>query len=117
MLRTSAGARCWRSPPSTLAYFLVFPARARGPRAPRRGADVERPDETRAGGPALLPVPAWVTAVHVAFMAWTVVTAHYPVLFVGGFLFFLGFAKATAAYQSRMELRRRCWSDSFSAGW
>ena len=25
-------------------------------------------------------------------MAWTVFTAHYPALFVGGFLFFLGFA-------------------------
>jgi hypothetical protein len=34
-------------------------------------------------------VPAWVTAVHLAFMAWTVAMAHYPVLFLGGFLFFL----------------------------
>ena len=50
-------------------------------------------------------MPAWVTAVHVLFMAWTVVNAHYPALFLGGFLFFLGFARATAAYQSRVELR------------
>ena len=34
-------------------------------------------------------------------MAWTVVTAHYPALFIGGFLFFLGFAKATAPFQGR----------------
>ena len=53
----------------------------------------------------LLAVPAWITAVHLGFMAWTVVTAHYPALFVGGFMFFLGFARATAAYQSRIELR------------
>ena len=33
------------------------------------------------------------------------VNAHYPVLFIGGFLFFLGFARATAMCQSRIELR------------
>jgi hypothetical protein len=33
------------------------------------------------------------------------VNSHYPALFIGGFLFFLGFARATAAYQSRVELR------------
>ena len=38
-------------------------------------------------------------------MAWTVVNAHYPVLFIGGFLFFLGFAKATQPYQSAIELK------------
>jgi hypothetical protein len=54
---------------------------------------------------ALLPVPGWVTGVHVLFIAWTVLTSHYPPLFLGGFLFFLGFARATAAYQSRIELR------------
>ncbi len=32
-------------------------------------------------------------------------TSHYPALFLGGFLFFLGFCRATAAYQSRLELR------------
>ncbi len=50
-------------------------------------------------------VPTWVTLIHVAFMAWTVATSHFPVLFVGGFLFFLGFAKATAPFQNRMDLR------------
>ena len=38
-------------------------------------------------------------------MAWTVVTAHYPALVIGGFLFFLGFAKATAPFQGRFDLR------------
>jgi len=52
-----------------------------------------------------LPVPGWVTLVHVLFMAWTVFTAHHPVLFVGGFLFFLGFARASAPYQGRIDLR------------
>jgi hypothetical protein len=39
------------------------------------------------------------------FMAWTVFNAHYPALFIGGFLFFLGFARATAVYQSNVELK------------
>jgi hypothetical protein len=50
-------------------------------------------------------VPVWLTVVHVLFMIWTVVNAHYPALFLGGFLFFLGFARATAVYQSRIDLR------------
>ena len=50
-------------------------------------------------------MPAWITLVHCLFMAWTVVTSHYPPLVVGGFLFFLGFAKATAPYQGRFDLR------------
>jgi hypothetical protein len=63
-----------------------------------------------------LPAPAWVTAAHVAFMAWTVFTAHYPVLFVGGFLFFIGFLRATAPYQSRLELKAPLLVGFFLAG-
>ncbi len=91
---------------STGAYFAFFRRELTelAGRPPR--PEIEHPDDEAAtGGPALLPVPAWITAVHIAFMAWTVVNAHYPALFVGGFLFFLGFARATTAYQSRIELR------------
>jgi predicted cation transporter len=49
-------------------------------------------------------------------MAWTVVNAHYPALFLGGFLFFLGFARATSAYQSRIELRMPFLVGFFLAG-
>ena len=41
-----------------------------------------------------------MTGVYIAFLAWTVVNAHHPILFVGGFLFFLGFDRATAAYST-----------------
>jgi hypothetical protein len=34
-----------------------------------------------------------------------VLTSHYPALFVGGFLFFLGFARATAPFQAPLDLR------------
>jgi hypothetical protein len=92
---------------SNLVYFLLFrrelTALARLPESP----DVERCDDDAEGsaGAPLSPLPGWVTLVHVAFMAWTVVNAHYPALFLGGFLFFLGFARATAVYQSRIDLR------------
>ena len=50
-------------------------------------------------------MPVWVTIVHVGVHRLDGVNAHYPALFIGGFLFFLGFARATAAYQSRIELK------------
>lgn len=89
---------------SALAYFLIFRTQfvALAARSPVR--DVDQPDDA-ATSEALLPVPVWVTATHVLFMGWTVFNAHYPALFLGGFLFFLGFARATTAYQSRVELR------------
>jgi hypothetical protein len=49
-------------------------------------------------------------------MGWTVFNSHYPALFLGGFLFFLGFARATAAYQSRIELKTPLLVGFFLAG-
>jgi len=51
------------------------------------------------------PVPAWVTLVHAGFMAWTIFSAHYPVLFIPGMLFFLGFANVTKDYQNSIDLK------------
>ena len=108
----------WRSvaaiAASTMLYRLVFRHEFRALAARPSVPDVERPDD-EAGG-ALLRVPGWVTLAHVAFVAWTIVNAHYPALFIGGFLFFLGFAKATAIYQSRMELRTPLLVGFFLAG-
>ena len=50
-------------------------------------------------------VPLWVTLVHVAFMVWTIVNAHYPPFFIPGLLFFLGFAQVTSPYQNRLNLK------------
>jgi len=91
---------------STVVLWLLFRREFRD--LARRGEvrDVEIPDEDAVGsGAELLPVPAWIILVHVAFMTWTVVNAHYPALFIGGFLFFLGFTRATASYQSRVALK------------
>ncbi|MFT3870125.1 MAG: putative Na+/H+ antiporter [Nibricoccus sp.] len=60
--------------------------------------------------------PAWVTAVQLGFMVWTVVVAHYPALFVGGFLFYLAFAQATAHHQDALDLRPSLLVGFFLAG-
>lgn len=100
---------------STATYFLVFRKELRGLARRPPVLDVERPDED-AAPPGLLPVPLWLTGVHLGFMAWTVVNAHYPALFLGGFLFFLGFARATAAYQAQLELKTPLLVGFFLAG-
>ena len=102
---------------SVVAYGLIFRRELieLGSRQPV--ADVDEPEHVRDDGTAtLLPVPAWVTAIHVLFMAWTVFTAHYPALFIGGFLVFLGFARATAPYQGRIELKAPLLVGFFLAG-
>lgn len=101
---------------STAAYAILFRPELRALSARAEVPDVDVAEEDDSGPVVLLPVPAWVTCVHVLFMAWTVVTAHYPALFVGGFLFFLGFAKATAPFQSRIELKSPLLVGFFLAG-
>ncbi len=62
------------------------------------------------------PVPLWITVVQLLFMASTVYFAHYPALFIGGFLFFLAFAQATAHHQSKLDLKPALLVGFFLAG-
>ena len=98
---------------STAVYFVLFRQELQLLAARSPVPEVDQPDDESS---ALLPVPPWVVAAHLAFMAWTVFNAHYPTLFLGGFLFFLGFARATAPYQSRIELRTPLLVGFFLAG-
>ncbi len=98
---------------STTAYYFLFRREIRILSSRQPAPDVDEPE---AGVVSLLPVPTWVTAVHVAFMAWTVINSHYPGLFIGGFFFFLGFSRATAAYQSQVELKGPLLVGFFLAG-
>lgn len=50
-------------------------------------------------------VPAWMVVIHILFMAWTIVNAHHPAIFVSGLLFFIGFAQVTAPYQNQIDLK------------
>jgi hypothetical protein len=91
---------------STLVTFLLFRRELAGLAARGAVRDVEQPDEDAVGtGAELLPLPSWIILVHATFMAWTVMNAHHPALFLGGFMFFLGFTRATASYQSRVDLK------------
>jgi putative Na+/H+ antiporter len=105
---------------SCAVYYLAFARELRelsrrSPAALDAADDLEFAD-ARPSSPAALPIPAWVTLGHVAFMAWTVFNSHYPALFVGGFMFFLGFARATRPYQSAIDLQRPLLVGFFLAG-
>ncbi|MBC7981053.1 MAG: putative Na+/H+ antiporter [Armatimonadetes bacterium] len=61
-------------------------------------------------------VPVWITSVHLGFLAWTVYAVHYPVLFVGGFLFFLAFLMSTRHHQNPVSWRSPILVGFFLAG-
>jgi hypothetical protein len=62
------------------------------------------------------PVPFTVVAVHLLFLLGLVVFAHYPSVFMGLFLFFLGFATAYERHQSPLILREALLVAFFLAG-
>ncbi|MDO8437433.1 MAG: putative Na+/H+ antiporter [Nitrosomonadaceae bacterium] len=61
-------------------------------------------------------VPLPVVCVHLFFLAGVVVFAHYPVIFMGLLLFFLGFAHAYERFQDRLILREGLLVAFFLAG-
>lgn len=50
-------------------------------------------------------VPYSIMLIHVLFLVWTIMNAHSVVMFMAGFLFYLGFFQVTAYYQNRMDLK------------
>lgn len=91
---------------STLLYGVAFQRELRqlGRRA------LEAPGE-----PARRTPPA-ITAVHLALLVLTVVASHTPALFVGAFLFFIAFHRATAPHQRPLDLRGPILVGFFLAG-
>ncbi|HEY8608183.1 MAG TPA: putative Na+/H+ antiporter [Noviherbaspirillum sp.] len=61
-------------------------------------------------------MPAWVSGVHLLFLLGVVVFAHHPVIFLGFFLFFLGFTQAYPQYQSPLILKEGLLVGFFLAG-
>lgn len=61
-------------------------------------------------------VPLSVRAIHLAFLAGVVLYAHHPVVFLGLFLFFLGFTQAYAHYQNPLILKEGLLVGFFLAG-
>ncbi|MCK6411965.1 MAG: putative Na+/H+ antiporter [Azonexus sp.] len=61
-------------------------------------------------------IPAGVAAIHVLFLIGVVAFAHHPVVFMGVFLLFLGYAEAYKQYQERLILREGLLVAFFLAG-
>ena len=62
------------------------------------------------------PVPLGVSLIHLAFLASVVMLAHHPVLFLGLFLFFLGYVQAYERYQNPLILKEAMLVGFFLAG-
>ncbi len=62
------------------------------------------------------PVPLGVAGIHLAFLFGVVLFAHHPVIFMGLFLFFLGYVEAYERYQDRLILREGLLVAFFLAG-
>ncbi len=70
-------------------------------------------DSSEASAPR---VPAVVSAIHLAFLAAVVAFAHYPVIFLGVFMLFLGFAQAYDRYQTPLIIKEALLVGFFLAG-
>ena len=99
---------------NTTVYFLIFRKELA---ALAKEAEFEKTQK-----PAVAwvdqhaPVPIWITLLHLSFLGWTVLTAHYPAMFVGGFIFFLGVQQGTGHHQSPSSFRGALMVGFFLAG-
>jgi hypothetical protein len=82
---------------SNLLYLAVFRTEFARLAA---GLPAEEQDQDGRG-----PIPWRITGIHILFLCWTVANAHYPVLVILGFLFFLAFVSATRLNQHAIALR------------
>lgn len=65
---------------------------------------------------ARIRVPLIVMLIHLLFLGAVVVFAHHPVVFMGIFLFFLGYTQAYAKYQNPLILKEGLLVGFFLAG-
>lgn len=99
---------------SNMIYFLAFRHDFKG--LAEHAALLESKSDGSASGLSRAPIPAWITATHLAFMAWTVFTLHHPALFVIGFLFFIAFMLGTSHHQDPLKLKGPLLVGFFLAG-
>jgi len=92
---------------ANMTYYLLF-------RKDFRALEKKKKERVETKKEAYLPF--WISAVHLLFLAWVVAHNHYPVIFIGAFLLFLGFHQATLPYQKPMELKPAILVGFFLAG-
>lgn len=66
--------------------------------------ELQGPLEIKQKHQAYMAPTWWMTLVSVLFLASVVFMAHHMVIFMGVFLFFLGFTKVTKEYQDKLKL-------------
>jgi hypothetical protein len=98
---------------SNALYFAIFRKQFANLRSPLENRDMHMPLrwEERED-----PIPNVITAVHVLFLGWTIFMAHFPPLFIGGFLLLLGFTEATGHHQNDVKMRTPLLVGFFLAG-
>ncbi len=89
---------------STGLYYAYFKKELRNLQLPTT-AKAEKP-----------PVPVWITLVHLLVIVWMVIFEHETAVFLGSFLLFLGFYRATSYHQYELTLRRPILVGFFLAG-
>lgn len=97
---------------SNILYFFVFREEFQGLELKRRmiqEEEAKHPYEEAS-------IPFWVSLAHLAFLAWVVVHSHYPIMFIGSFLLFIGFHRATLPYQNNLGLKSPILVGFFLAG-
>lgn len=72
------------------------------------GLEVDQPKGAR--------IPAWLTVAHLVFLALVVGFAHYPDVFFGILMIFLGLVTATREHQDDLKLREGLLVGFFLAG-
>ncbi|MDP1836433.1 MAG: putative Na+/H+ antiporter [Chlamydiales bacterium] len=92
---------------STLVYYLVLAKEFK-----KLALQKVKTNETTKD----IQIPAWITFIQLGLLIWAVWHNHYPALFLGGFVAYLGFYQATLPYQSRLNLRSPLLVGFFLAG-
>lgn len=86
---------------STICVALIF-------RRQIQAVTSEEPDKR--------PIPIWLTALHLVFLAAVVFLAHHPEVFFGVMMLFLGLVVVTSEYQDELKLREGLLVGFFLAG-
>ena len=84
---------------ATLLYFVYFRAEF----AELEKTRLQQARFVTIGGGAY--IPPWIIVAQVGFVVFAVAFSRYTPLLLGGFLFFLAFAQATAHHQKRLDIR------------
>jgi Putative Na+/H+ antiporter len=97
---------------SNVLYFFAFRGELNALEKRRRAAIEEKGVQDQ----KTEKMPFWISLVHITFLAWIVVHSHFPVMFIGSFLIFIGFHRATLPYQNNLSLKTPMLVGFFLAG-